>query len=561
MSNLREYCVILHSKHDLDNFYEQMEGTYQSESIPQRQVELSARRPISRSTRYYLTVEEAEKLKKDPRVKTVSLSAQERNLQLKPTGLQTSDDAWDKSPYNGFWMANWGVLRAYERAKTNDNWGNDGDWYRQGTVRLTNTGKNVDVVIADGHFPHEHPEFALNDDGSGGSRVVPINWFQYSQEAVGSISNSIYQYDLLDNPTAINNNNHGANVAGIAVGNTCGFARGANIYNINPYSAGPGSESHGNALYQSDFLNYIRAWHNNKSINPQTRIKNPTIVNMSIGVQSVFYLPAISYVFYQGSYYMQPDTGWGAYPAYFGLHANDGIYLYLVQRDDELDNDCIDAINDGIILVSAAGNFYGYNDVPGGPDYDNWFEYDGGQIYYQRGASPSAAEGVINVSAVDSTISEEKPEFSNAGPRTDIFAAGTNIMGAYVSETDAFDIRNTNYYRGKSGGTSQASPQVAGILGAALETYPWMKQTNARDYILSRGCTTGQLEYELEFNTALWDSGFYYSAWRSLFGGPNRYAAYYNEKQTFGSMVPKNDHWVKPNFGKLYPRPRLRKTR
>ena len=39
--------------------------------------------------------------------------------------------------------------------------------------------KDVDAVIVDGHVNPDHPEFAVNVDGTGGSRVNQFNWFQY----------------------------------------------------------------------------------------------------------------------------------------------------------------------------------------------------------------------------------------------------------------------------------------------------------------------------------------------------------------------------------------------
>ena len=68
-------------------------------------------------------------------------------------------------------------------------------------------------------------------------------------------------------------------VAGTVAGNTQGWARHANIYNLNPYSTGNTQ----NSSYYGQKYDYIRAFHKFKPINPATGVKNPTIVNGSFG--------------------------------------------------------------------------------------------------------------------------------------------------------------------------------------------------------------------------------------------------------------------------------------
>ena len=67
---VKEYVVTLHDYNDIQKFYSDMEGnTSNAESIPERKVACSLRRPISRNTHYFLSWWEAEDLKKDPRIK------------------------------------------------------------------------------------------------------------------------------------------------------------------------------------------------------------------------------------------------------------------------------------------------------------------------------------------------------------------------------------------------------------------------------------------------------------------------------------------------------------
>jgi hypothetical protein len=67
----KEYIIILKNAKDLDQFYEDMESRYGDDEIPSRIVECAARRPMSRSTHYYLTDEEAEQVRRDSKIGTI----------------------------------------------------------------------------------------------------------------------------------------------------------------------------------------------------------------------------------------------------------------------------------------------------------------------------------------------------------------------------------------------------------------------------------------------------------------------------------------------------------
>ena len=219
MSDLKEYIVVLHDHADLDDFYDDMESPGGNLYVPNRTVDLAYRRPTSRSTHYYLSDQEAEQVKNDPRVLDVHQTYSDLGARIERLGTQYSAN-WDKSGSNGANDQNWFLLRAYEKANRSS-WGSDGTTSQSGTINLTNTGRNVDVVILDGHLQPSHPEFAVNADGTGGTRVVQFNWFQYNQQVRG-IAAGTYVYDFIGNTADIN---HGHNVAGIAVGNTNGWAR------------------------------------------------------------------------------------------------------------------------------------------------------------------------------------------------------------------------------------------------------------------------------------------------------------------------------------------------
>lgn len=545
----REYIVILRDRTDLDDFYTDMEQHSHYEYVPNRPVELTYRRPMSRSTHYLLTPDEAAALAQDPRVMEVQEPYYNRNIGVTPLG-QTSSN-WDKSGTDHQADVNWALLRGYE-GTTRASWGNDGTAAVSGTISLTNVGNNVDVVIADGHIVTGHPEFAVNADGTGGSRLNQFNWFQYNPQ-VRSTTAGTYVYDYLTDSSSIANNNHGCNVAGIAAGNTCGWARGANVYNISPYSGSTANATgYGNYIY--DLINYIRVFHANKAVNSRTGRRNPTIVNMSWGFNSQITLNNISEVRYKGTVYTKPGSGWTVTDrAYFGLIAAIGNDMVFYSRDSSIDQDCADAVADGIIMCGAAGNYYMYNERTGGDLYDNYLKYVG-NYYYMRGPSPGAAAGVIHVSAVDSTVTERKVDFSNAGPRTDIFSAGSNIMSS-MNSSSTTDSRNSSYYKGKMSGTSQATPQVTGIIACALETYPNMTPAQALTYIQTYA-NSGVLS-DSALNTNYGSLDFLNT--NTLFNGPNKYITYRKERGEQYQVYPKRDYNVRPTTGRTYPRPRIRR--
>ena len=521
MGELKEYVVTLKKYEDLDDFYEDMESPGGSVYIPDRRVDVVHRRPLSRNTHYWLTDQEAEQLRSDARVEAVTLTLADLGLEITPIWTQTST-AWDKTTNNGSTHKNWGLLRCVEGSQR-ANWGSDStptDRTQTGTIQVNADGSNVDVVIVDGFLNPAHPEFALNEDGTGGTRFVAYNWLQHNPSIKGTAAGN-YVYNPLDNLND-GGNNHGAHVAGIACGNTQGWARKSNIYNLNPYGTDP------NALGQLFLFDYLRAFHNNKPINPVTNRRNPTICNNSWGIGIPVAISSIFNLTYRGNAVAGPFTRTSLLQ--YGLVAANNTTVVINYNYPALNADIQDAINDGIIVVASAGNTGHKIDVSGGVDYDNrilslqWSSLFG-QIYYHRGGSPGGAANTITVGAVDSTAQERKANYSEAGPKIDIYAPGTAIMsslngsagGQFGTTTDP---RNSNYYIGKASGTSMAAPQVTGILALALQTYPYYVQQDAKDYLGNKAK-----------NNQLTDSGGSYSDRFSLQGSTNRYLYYFEEIQ------------------------------
>lgn len=198
--NKREYVVTLHNFEDLESFYHDMETPGGNLYIPNRAVEVSNRRPASRNTYYLLTDEEAELVKNDPRVLAVELSLRACGFSIKPAWTQSSS-FWNKSNTLNNSHLNWGILRCVLGEQI-PNWGTGVDGFSNttGTVTVTSSGKHVDIVIVDGHIDPTHPEFAVNSDGTGGSRVVQYNWFGQHDSAVrgsGLTISSVYRNNNL----------------------------------------------------------------------------------------------------------------------------------------------------------------------------------------------------------------------------------------------------------------------------------------------------------------------------------------------------------------------------
>lgn len=544
---LREYVVTLHQFEDLDSFYRDMETEGGPIYIPRRPVPVHERQPVSRNTTYLLNDAEADRIRRDSRVLAVELSAKEQKIIFRPLWTQTSS-AWNKSNTVNNTHRNWALLRCVEGA-TRTSWGSNGTTSVTGTINVTASGKNVDVVIVDGHINPGHPEFAVNPDGSGGSRVVQYNWFDLRPEVEGS-GVGTYVYTPYVDPTYPDNdgdgysdrtvdNDHGCHVAGTVVGNLQGWARDANIYNISPYATNPN--------FTNYFLQYIKVWHQNKSVNPVTGIKNPTVTNHSYGIEYAVTISSITSVRYQGTIYTGPFSS--ATLSSYGIF-NDGTYAYAPTRNTAFEADYIDLMNAGVIVVGAAGNTYtkiaNYS-ASASDDYNNYF-IAGSTYYYMRGTI-TAADNVLCVGAINSLVNDSKVNFSNCGPRIDVYAPGRFIMSSHNSNiygTAATDGRNAAYYITKKSGTSMSSPQVCGIVACLAETWPTLKQTDVQNYI-KNNAKVGQIT----------DTGGGPTDYTSLQGSTNRYLYFYKKRPDNGQVGPVQNYGNRPTKGQLYPRNKI----
>ena len=492
---MNEYIVTCKSYEDLENFYDDMETPGGSLYIPNRSVDLVHRRTISRNTHYMLTEEEAAEIRKDERVIACERPAKNRGIEPGPYWTQTGNFSKEFGTFDED-DNNWGLYRMVKGDHVST-WGSDNvsslRVLTNKTISTTASGKNVDVVIVDYHVQPLHPEFAVNVDGSGGTRVNQINWFQYSS-ALGVTTPATYTYQF--------EGNHGTHVAGTACGNTQGWARDSNIYNMTFSDSGSGVTNWAEKLWD-----YIRYFHNNKAINPVTGRRNPTIVNNSWGTSyptTVVTLDDVYSVTYRGTTTSlsgtttaQKKTALEASACSIGTSNFRGR---VPTQDAAILADATDALNDGVIMVAAAGNSYWNCEEVGGPDFDNRINVAytfnsinyNHPIYHNRGSAPGDTPGIICVGNIDSDMVEHKRNSSNWGGRVDIWAPGSDIISSVYTHTQdtmnyfplVQDPRDSNYYLASTGGTSMASPQITGILACLLEQEPNLTPAEARQHLI-----------------------------------------------------------------------------
>lgn len=410
------------------------------------------------------------------------------------------------------------------------NWGSDSTAeITNRTITTTASGKNVDVVIVDSHINPDHPEFAANSDGTGGSRVNQFNWFSYSS-ALGYSTGATYTYSTSG---ASPNSNHGTHVAGTVAGNTQGWARDANIYNIAFQDSLSGVSDWDEKLWD-----YLRHFHKNKAVNPATGRRNPTITNHSWGYSyNTVQLADITSVTYRGT--TTAVSGTDAQKKITlednGVPVPANTYLYdTPARVAAVDADIQDAIDDGVIVISSAGNSYWNCELSGGQDYNNYVNA-GGVLYHSRGATPGAADNVICVGSIGSKVAEYKSNFSNWGSRIDIWAPGSDIISAVYDYASADaegygslpqDPRSSSYYLASISGTSMSSPQVCGVIACLAESEPNITQAQVSEYFYEN-------YYVEEIGTTGTEN---HSTYEALGDSSNKYLFFFQKRKQTGSL-------------------------
>jgi hypothetical protein len=474
---MKEYFVVVTEPQYKEQIHQELLAAHGVDPIPNRSVVCEDDMPFSEYNGIFLLTDaEAEALKSDPRVQDVHLSYQEMGGGIKHCGIRTGQyDKRSSTTAVTASMLNWGLARCISAI---ENFGTGVQIANTYTYNLN--GGGIDIILIDTGVDAGHPEFAVNADGTGGSRVIDYDWTQLG--AVTSVPRGGFLGDC---------EGHGSNCASIAAGNTNGWAPGANIYSLRTVGTGavfPNTEhdiTTGAVLGLVDdhqAWQSVRLFHQNKSVDPATGYKRPTIVSASYQYYSIY--NSMQSITYRGVTHATNTTSgvYGAIGVPEGATGNHGL------RYSAIEADMSSAIAAGVIVVSAAGNDSHKIDISTGLDYNNYWTDTGNVIrYYHQGGTPAAADGVICVGALSDVLPEHKISYSDCGPRVDVFSPGNLIMGAYSSAANIFssvpDPRNGSYYLNKVSGTSQATPQVAGICALLLQLRPWMTPADVRSWI------------------------------------------------------------------------------
>ena len=548
----KEYVVTLHRKEDLEQFYNEMKLT----NFP-----LVMKRPLSRNTHYMMTEEQAEQLRQDPRVWDVQAvdSFHVRTCSLNNEPYTITGEFWKDSSVVGSSLnqnlRQWGQLHCAgdQAQRRKNNWGDPtGTEYINDSVEVFNNGRYVDVVIVDDPVSYDSGEWLSPTTGQ--SRFVQYQWFNELNSIVNSIDD-----DNQSEPTGTisygtNSSTpqyHGIHVTGTACGQHYGWANEANIYNVAVTDTWPSGQSMPALL----IFDYLRAFHLNKPVNSLTGKRNPTITNHSYSY--IKYMPNkggntyrldfgdVTQVNYRNTLYSPGNpgpSGWtqAGLEADFGIRF--GLDVYPADSVASIMADVIDAIEDGVVIIGAAGNdnlLIAEDNTSA--DWNNYFDANGiSRTYYNRGGAPNQPvwyssqtaqyykTGNIIVGALQDHSQFRRSTYTNFGPGITVFAPGDIILSSYGNTGGFTDSKyaGANYYYPISG-TSMASPQVCGVIACLATGKERFTQADALGY-LNQFSIYGDMTFDVA------GGGLNDNSCRQ--GSPNKYLHIQNPRPSAGFL-------------------------
>ena len=490
------YVVTLKNRDDLDKFYSDMTSDG---------FKIKWKRPISRSTHYYMSDLQAQNLRGDSRVLACERLPEDLGATPVPYGIVNNEPY----PHNGDFAKSgnnsgykdWGKLHVAgtDVQRRKQSWGSG---VVNDNIEVFNGGKNVDVVICDDPVSFDCEEWkALSDNRD---RYVQYDWYGQLNQYVSSIDDdgmtvpSGAYSNYFDN--ASNSTYHGTHVCGTVAGKFYGWAPEANIYSMQVLG---NAASLGTPITPLLAFDYLRAFHKYKPVNSKTGVRNPTVTNHSWGYssdlrsafESGFTINDYDSVVFRGVTYSASNpnpSGWtlSGIEKDFGLNNQKRQFNY---HYTGVNADVEDAIEDGVIVIGAAGNnnFYGCVPESSHESYVDWnnrvFIVNSGTYYYNRGSSPNNAKDVICVGAQDVNKDFRRATFSNFGPRIDVWAPGVHTLSAfnYYGYGDT-KYGGSNYYYAL-GGTSMASPQVCGVAACLATGKERFTNSDVKAYLQQNG--------------------------------------------------------------------------
>ena len=495
-SDDKVYVVTLEHKSDLENFYSDMASDG---------YKLHLKRPISRSTEYYMNSTEAQDIRNDSRVAAVEINIDDdpikeitpfyTEVNNTPYGFAGDFEKSDFASQHGDNERQWGHLHSSGDAAARQKgvFGHDNTSMVTDNIEIYADGKHVDVVIVDNPVSFDCAEW--QSPTTGLNRFVEYDWFGQLNGYVSSIDddgNALPSGTYGYHPNSANATFHGTHVASTVAGQWYGWAREANIYSLH-VNLGSGF---GTPVTSTLVFDYLRAFHRYKPINPLTGKRNPTVTNHSWGSSYNIYPfyerllteADVANIKVRGVTYNAGNPGPNGWTI-DGIHKDFGVgpsqYRYNADSTGSR-YDMEDAIEDGVVIIAAAGNNdqYSIHADPTSPEYSSdWnnyvqFNLPSGSIYtayHNRGSSPANAKGCITVGSISNLSDFRKSDFSNFGPMIDVWAPGDKIQGAWPNPANIYAASGLNgvgyvdnkyggaNWRYTIGGTSMASPQVCGI--------------------------------------------------------------------------------------------------
>jgi hypothetical protein len=545
----KEYVVTLHRKEDLEQFYNEMQLT----NFP-----LVLKRPLSRNTHYMMTDEQAEQLRQDPRVWGVEAADSFQIKRLVNNEPYTiAGDFFKNAPPGSTinpGMRQWGHLHCAgdQAQRRKNNWGDPTSTeVVTDQVEVFNNGRHVDVIIVDDPVSYDSGEWE-SPSAPGESRFIPYQWFDELNTIVNSIDD-----DNQTEPTgtitygqnSATPQYHGIHVTGTATGQHYGWAEEANIYNLAVTDPWPSGQQVGALL----IFDYLRAFHLTKPINPATGKRNPTITNHSYG--GIYNMPNsnlqfgdVTQVVWQGVTYNAGNpgpSGWtqAGVEADFGLRF--GVDTYPAWSA-AVSADVQDAIDDGVVIIGAAGNDNMLMAEVNDANWNNLVSINGvGTIYLNRGGWPNTPDsGSILVGALSDHSQFRRSTYTNFGPAIDVFAPGDDILSSYGNTGFPDGKYSVGYYYPIQG-TSMASPQVCGVVACLATGKERFTQADARGY-LDRYSIYGDMTFDVA------GGGLNDNSCRQ--GSPNKYLHIENPRKVSGYI---SEVVGERASGMTFPRPRM----